>query len=267
VLAAVSATRRDRLTSLFAVIHASAHEGSGALQFGDHPGGGAVLFDAGRVCWAAIPGAGRRLFDLVCAHAEASRPEIDSAYAAWRERGEPFGEILVARKLVGAGDLRGLLLRQTSETLVMLAERDAEPVWVAHRGGGYQPKFTFSLPEIAAATTAAGLAIDVTAAQAELAAVIGDSDGGGAAFDVDVDGPSLAFAVRGELDYDDVRTLGAWVTDVASRWQSDSFPGFIVASMGAGGLVAWATDGRLFGARFDSPSGLIRALAHLKRRT
>ncbi|HEX3764589.1 MAG TPA: hypothetical protein VHW23_38100, partial [Kofleriaceae bacterium] len=65
----MSATRRDRLASLFAVIHAGAHEGSGALQFGDPPRGGAVLFDAGRVCWAAIPGAGRRLFDLVCAYA------------------------------------------------------------------------------------------------------------------------------------------------------------------------------------------------------
>jgi hypothetical protein len=266
VLAAVSDSRRDRLASLFAVIHASTHEGSGALQFGDPPRGGAVLFDAGRVCWAAIPGAGRRLFDLVCSYAEASRREIESAYAECRARGVPFGEILVERKLVNAGELRDLLLRHTSENLVTLAERDAEPVWVPHRGGGYHPRFTFTLPEIAASTTAAGLAIDVTAAQDELVAVVG-GDGAGAAFDVDIEGRALAFAVRGELDYDDVRGLGVWVTMVASRWPSDSFPGFIVASMGAGGLVAWATGGCLFGARFDSSSGLVRALAHLKRRT
>jgi hypothetical protein len=266
VLVAVTATRRERLVSLFAVIRASAHEGSGSLQFGDGPSGGAVLFDAGRVCWAAVPGAGRRLIDLVCAHAGASRPQVESAYAECRARGVPFGELLVERKLVDAGELRDLLLRQTSETLVALAERDAELVWFPHRAGGYQPRFTFTLPEIAASTTAAGLAIDVTAAQAELAAVLAGG-GAGAAFDVDVDGRPLAFAVRGELDYDEIGALGAWVTDVASRWPSDSFPGFIVASMGTGGLVAWAAGGWLFGARFDSPSGLVRALAHLKRRT
>jgi hypothetical protein len=266
VLVVVTAPRRDRLVSLFAVIHASAHEGSGALHFGDGPRGGVVLFDAGRVCWAAIPGAGRRLFDLVCAHAEVSRPEVQSAYAECRARGVAFGELLVERKLVAAAELRDLLLRQTSENLVLLAERDAEPVWVAHRGAGYQPRFAFTLPEIAASTTAAGLAIDVTAARGELAAVIG-GDGAGAAFDVDVGGRPLAFAVRGELDYDEIHALGAWVIEVASRWPSDSFPGFIVASMGAGGLVAWATGGCLFGARFDSAPGLIRALAHLKRRT
>ncbi len=266
MLAAVTATRRDRLVALFAVIRASAHEGSGALQFGDGPRDGAVLFDAGRVCWAAIPGAGRRLLDLVCAHAGAPRPQIESAYAECRARGVSFGELLVERKLVDAGELRDLLLRQTSETLVALAERDAEPVWVPHRGGGYQPLFTFTLPEIAASTTAAGLAIDVTAAQGELAVVVG-GDGAGAAFDVDIDGRPLAFAVRGELDYDQIGALGVWVTEVASRWPSDLFPGFIVASMGAGGLIAWTAGGWLFGARFDSPSGLVRALAHLKRRT
>jgi hypothetical protein len=188
------------------------------------------------------------------------------AYAECRARGVPFGEILVERKLVDAADLRNLLLRQTSETLVTLAERDAEPVWVPHRAGGYQPRFSFTLPELAASTTAAGLAIDVTGARAKLAAVVG-GDGVGAAFDVDIDGGPLAFAVRGELDYDDLDALGVWVTLVASRWPSDSFPGFIVASMGAGGLVAWVTGGWLFGARFDSSSGLVRALAYLKRRT
>lgn len=266
MLATVTPTRRDRLASLFAVIDASSPEGSGALHFGDGPHAGVVLFDGGRVCWAAVPGAGRRLIDLVCRHAAVARGEIAAAYAACRARGVPFGELLVERKLVEPDELRDLLLRHTSETLVMLAERDAEPVWVPHRGSGYQPRFTFTLPEIAASTTAAGLAIDVSGARAELAAVIG-GDGAGAAFDVDVGGRPLAFAVRGELDYDDVRALAAWVTGVASRWPSDSFPGFIVASMGAGGLVAWATGGCLFGARIDSALGLVRALAQLKRRT
>lgn len=266
MLAAVTATRRDRLVTLFAVINASSPEGSGALHFGDGPSGGVVLFDAGRVCWAAIPGAGRRLIDLVSSHAAVARPQIEAAYAECRARGVPFGELLVERKLVEPAELRELLLRHTSETLVALSDRDAEPVWVPHRAGGYQPRFTFTLPEIAASTTAAGLSIDVTAARGELAAVVGDA-GAGAAFDVDLDGSPLAFAVRGELDYDEVRALGAWVTEVASRWPSDSFPGFIVASMASGGLVAWATSGCLFGARFASSPGLIRALAYLKRRT
>jgi hypothetical protein len=262
----VTGTRRHRLSSLFAVIHASAPEGSGALHFGDGPQAGVVLFDDGRVCWAAVPGAGRRLIDLVCAHAAVSRRQVEAAYAECRARGVPFGELLVERELIDAAELRALLLRHTSETLVTLAERDAEPVWVPHRGAGYRPRYTFTLPEVAASTTAAGLAIDVTAAHDELVAII-PAEGIGAAFDVCVEGGPLAFAVRGEADYDEIDALGDWVTGVASRWPSESFPGFIVASTGEGGLVAWATGGCLFGARFGSLSGLVWALAHLKRRT
>jgi hypothetical protein len=257
---------RHRLSSLFAVIYATASEGSGALHFGDDRHGGVVLFDDGRVCWAAVPGAGRRLADLVCAHAAVSRREVAAARAECLARGVPFGDALVERKLVDAAGLRALLLRQTSETLVALAEHDTDPVWVPHRGAGYRSRFRFTLPEIAASTTATGLAIDIAAARDELAAVVAGA-GVGAAFDVDVDGAPLAFAVRGELDYDEVSALGDWVTGVASRWPSDSFPDFIVASTGNGGLVAWATGGHLFGARFPEMWGLIRALAYLKRRT
>src|SRR5262249_4024168 len=161
---------------------------SGALHFGDGPHGGVVLFDAGRVCWAAIPGAGRRLIDLVSVHADVARPKVEAAYAECRARGAGFGELLVECKLVEPDELRGLLRRHASGPWAGLSDRAAEPVWVPHRGGGYQPRFTFTLPEIAASTTAAGLAIDVTAARDELAAVIGDQRAAaGAAFDVDVD--------------------------------------------------------------------------------
>lgn len=259
-------TRRDRLCSLFEVIHTSSPGGAGALHFGDGPLGGVVLFDAGRVCWAAVPGTGRRLTDLVCEHGAISRREIESTYAECRERGIPLGETLVERKVVDAGQLRALLLRQTSETLVMLAECDAAPVWIPHRGVGYQPRFTFTLPEIAASTTAAGLAIDVTAARQELAATV--VDGFGVAFDVHDDGRALPFAVIGDAEsYDQVRALGDWVIEVWARWPSEAGPGFLVASTGAGGLVAWRAAGCLFGARADSSSGLVRALAHLMRRT
>lgn len=263
----MNATRRHRLCSLFEVINASSPEGSGALHFGDGPAAGVVLFDAGRVCWAAVPGAGRRLTDLVCAHAAISRRQIESEYEECRRRGIPIGEHLVERKVVDADQFRALLLRQTSETLVTLAERDAEPVWVPHRGAGYQPRFTFTLPEIAASTMAAGLAIDVTAARDELGAVV-DSEGIGAAFDVDAEGDALPFAIEGDIeDYHLVLALGEWVTGMVSRWPSESFPAFIVANTGSGGLVAWIAVGCLFGARFRSSSGLVRALAHLMRRT
>lgn len=249
------------------MIHASSPEGSGALHFGDGPEAGVVLFDAGRVCWAAVPGAGRRLTDLVCSHAAISRRQIESEYEECRRRGIPLGEYLVERKLVDADQLRALLLRQTSETLVTLAEQDTEPVWVPHRGAGYQPRFTFTLPEIAASTTAAGLAIDISAARDELAAVVAD-DGIGAAFDVDVEGEPLPFVVEGDIeDYHLLLALGSWVTDVVSRWPSESFPQFIACNTGAGGAVAWFAAGCLFGARFRSSSGLARVLAHLMRRT
>jgi hypothetical protein len=262
----VAVARRHRLASLFDVIDASAPEGTGALHIGDGPNGGAVLLDDGRVCWAAAPGAGRRLVDLICQHAAVSRREVAIAYAECLRRGAPFGELLVERKLVAPGALRALLLRHTSETLVGLAEQDGEAVWIPHRGAGYRPRYRFTLPEIAASTTAAGLAIEVDVACDELAAVI-TGEAAGAAFDVDSDDGPLAFAVRGDASYDEIRALGDWVTSVASRWPSEAFPGFIVASVGAGGLVAWATGGCLFGARFDTASGLVRALAHLKRRT
>jgi hypothetical protein len=263
----VTATRRDRLCSLFDVINASSPEGAGALHFGDGPRGGVVLFDGGRVCWAAVPGAGRRLTDLVCAQASVSRRDIESAYSECRQRGLPLGELLVERKLLDAGALRALLLRQTSENLVAIADRDAEPIWVPHRGAGYQPRFTFTLPEVAASTTAAGLAIDVAGPGAELDAIVA-GHGMGAAFDVDIDGRPLPFAVTGDVEtYGEVRALGDWVTVVASSWPSDSYPDFIVANTGRGGLVAWAAAGCLFGARFRSSSGLVRALAQLMRRT
>src|SRR5215468_11858712 len=110
----VVAKRRNRLCSLFEVIDASFPEGAGALQFGDGPHGGVVLFDAGRVCWAAIPGAGRRLIDLVSAHASVSRPRVEAAYAECRARGAGFGELLVERKLIEPDELRELLLLHTS---------------------------------------------------------------------------------------------------------------------------------------------------------
>src|SRR5262249_39609007 len=130
VLVAVTATRRDRLVSLFAVINASSPEGPGPLHFGDGPPGAAWLFDAARVCWAALRGAGRGLIDLVPAHAEVARRRVGAAYAECRARGAGFGELLVERKLVEPAELRELLLQHTSETLVALSDREAEPVWV-----------------------------------------------------------------------------------------------------------------------------------------
>ena len=55
--------------------------------------------------------------------------------------------------------------------------------------------------------------------------------------------------------------------EVLARWPSEAVPRFIVASTGAGGLVAWREAGCLFGAQFGSSSGLVRALARLMRRT
>lgn len=255
--------RRQRLSALFELICRSSPRGSGALHFGGDRLGGAVLFDVGRVCWAAVPGAGRRLTDLVSSAARVPRATIEDAYAACRASGARVGEVLVARNVVSAEQLRALLLVQTAETLVTLADGGAEPVWVPHRSGGYQPRFTFPVAEVVAAAAATGLALDPTAARAELARVV-DGWGVGAAFDVA--GHPLPFAVGGEADdYELLCGLGEWAAHALRGWRAEAAPRFALADLGGGGVVAWRAHEAVLGAQFATPSGLARVLAHLAR--
>lgn len=247
------------------MISAGSHEGSGALHFGGEPLGGVVLFDLGRVCWAALPGSGRRLTDLVCATAGVSRVLVGDIYAECRRNGKPVGEALVERNLVSASQLRGLLLEQTAETLVALSERLEEPVWISHRGGGYQPRFTFTVPEVIASAAAKGLAYDPSEARDELARLV-DGFGIGAAFDLD--GEPLPLAIgNGTDDYGQLRELGTWVSSVIAGWPAASLPKFVVADIGGAGVVAWRAAGLAFGARYLGRTELARAVAQLMRRT
>lgn len=257
--------RRERLWSLVEVIRASAPEGSGALHFGGAPLGGAVLFDVGRVCWAAAPGAGRRLTDLVCTDGGVSKQAIDETYAECRQRGTPFGELLVDRKLITPERLRELLLRQTSETLVALSDLDEDPVWIPHRGGGYQARFTFTIPEVVASVTATGLRLDPVKARAELERLV-DPSGVAAAFDLG--GHPLPFAIgAGVEDYEVLHGLGGWVASTLASWPSRKETQFVVADAGGQGLVAWRAGAVTFGASFQGAQGVARVLTHLMRRT
>jgi hypothetical protein len=259
----VSDERRARLSSLFEVIYASSPRGSGALHFGDEELGGIVLFDMGRVCWAAVRGAGRRLTDLVCDVAGVSRQLVQDTYAECRASGARVGEVLVERKVVSAEQLRALLLQQTAESLVTLADTDDDPTWIPHRAGGYQPRFTFSVPEVVASATSYALGVDPVVARSELSEIV-EGYGVGAAFDL-VNEP-LPFAVSAQVDdYEELRALGQWISHVVRRWPHDT-PRFAIAETGAGGVAAWYAHGITFGAQFSKSAGLARLLAHLMRR-
>jgi len=253
----------DRLNALFDVIHESTPEGTGALHLGGDTVGGVVLLEDGRVCWAALPGTGRRLTDLVCEVAKVPRTDVESAYAECRRQGSAVGHVLVDRRLIQPHELRALLLRQTAETLVALADHVDDPVWVSHRGRGYRPQFTFPLPEVFASASAAGLAHDPARARGELDALVAGF-GVGAAFEPD---GLLPIAVAGIDDYDTLRALGDWVANSMFGWSPIGRPRFLTAETRRGGLISWTANDFVFGARFASGGGVGRVLAQLMRRS
>jgi hypothetical protein len=109
------------------------------------------------VCWAATPGRGRRLRDLLRRHAGRALDdhELDRAFADCRDAGLPLGELLIERGLVSDDGLRTALKQHTVESLI--AQCDGTPVpatWVPHRHRGYHARFTFSPVELLAAAGA-----------------------------------------------------------------------------------------------------------------
>jgi hypothetical protein len=260
----VNPSRRSRLTALFDLIGASPPEGAGALQFGGTPFAGAVLLERGRICWAARPGIGRRFTDLVSDETNVPRGQLEDAYAVARAHGLPVGSVLINRRLVTSGQLRSVLLRQTAETLLDLADVvDDEPVWVAHGGAGYRPQFSFTLPEVFTRTVATGLAFNVAEAQRELEAIVG-TDGIGAGFNVD--GTPLPIVVGGVEGYEELCALGDWLSGAVKAMARVASPRFLTAQTSYGDLVLWTAADCVFAARLSKGSGFARVVARLKRK-
>jgi hypothetical protein len=262
--------QRARLCALFEMIGASSPEGSGALHFGGAPLGSCVLFDLGRVCWAAVPGIGRKLITSVGSLAGVPVGEVMAMCEESRRSGLPVSRALVERRLISPEALRELLRRQIAETLIQLSDEPDAPVWVAHRGRGYQAQFTFSVLEIVATAASTWLALDPEPARAELTALV-EGFGVGAAFDIDSShersiGEPIVIASTSD-EYELVRALGNWVATVSTSWSSISEFTYFAVNTEAGSAVAWKARGLTFGARFPQQTGCARIIASLTRRS
>jgi hypothetical protein len=151
------------------VLRSVAQHKSGALvrRRSDGSAAGAVLADAGRVCWAQSTGQRSRMSDLLLANPgqRLTREGLEHAVHACREQCRPLGEYLLALGLVDATTLHSALLRHTCEAVVDLADQDTQWEWHEHRGPGYNASLTFSPADVLSGVHALGapdLTLDLT---------------------------------------------------------------------------------------------------------
>lgn len=133
-------------------------DASGALvrERADGTMAGALLVEAGRVCWAMSQHYRLRLTDLLLAEQSTlSAEQLEEVVAMCHREQMPLGETLIARGLVSLPVLHRALLRHTCEALDCLVRDDDLPwAWLEHSGYGYNPMLTFSAPEILAGVRA-----------------------------------------------------------------------------------------------------------------
>ena len=134
------------------VLRNVAQRNSGALvrRRPDGSTAGAILADAGRVCWARSAGQRARMSDLLLADPaqRLTRGELEQAVRACREQRRPLGEYLLTLGLVDTDTLRSALLRHTCEAVLDLANEDTQWEWLEHRGPGYNASLTFSPADV-----------------------------------------------------------------------------------------------------------------------
>lgn len=146
------------LVGLLAAVDDRAPGDAGALVLEDRAGRelGTVFVEDRRVCWAVVPGRGRRLVDLLRVERGIPEADLESALTACRELDRPLGELLVERGVVSEPGLRSALKQHTVESLIAACDGSPEPVtWVRHGGRGYEPRFTFTPAELLLATSSA----------------------------------------------------------------------------------------------------------------
>jgi len=134
------------------VLRSVAQRNSGALvrRRPDGTAAGAILADAGRVCWARSAGQRARMSDLLLAGSDhrMTREVLERAVRACRVQHRPLGEYLLTLGLVDESSLRSALLRHTCEALLDLANEDSAWEWLEHRGPGYNASLTFSPADV-----------------------------------------------------------------------------------------------------------------------
>lgn len=125
---------------------------TGALLFGaERAPAGAILVEAGRICWAAVDSMRRRLTDLLRQNTEPPiRAEVlQAAFRKCRESGRPFGETLVAEGIVSEDGLRRTLRQHSAESIAVLTLLGNLPVrFKESKERRYDARFTFSPAEL-----------------------------------------------------------------------------------------------------------------------
>lgn len=242
-------------------------DASGAWRFSSEAGRGSVLLERGRVCWAMSTGATRRLTEILCERHGLDPAHVNQVFHRCRAEQRPVGQTLVEEGLVAADQLADALRAHTTETMLILANMGPlHADWLPHRGGSYQPQFTFGRASMLADVAALGWGVDVAAAAVRLAAVLPPGTPGMAI--VDKPGaPALPVVTVGleGASTEDLLVTAAWATTAVRRAPSGR-PAQLCAALGpGGGVVAWQDD-LVCAALLEHPSDLPRVLARLTRR-
>ncbi|MCA9630367.1 MAG: hypothetical protein KC766_22005 [Myxococcales bacterium] len=125
---------------------------TGALLFGSETApAGAILVEAGRICWAAVDSMRRRLTDLLRKNSDPPIPAevLQAAFRKCRDTRRPFGETLVAEGIVSEDGLRRTLRQHSAESIAVLTLLGNLPVvFRASKERRYDARFTFSPAEL-----------------------------------------------------------------------------------------------------------------------
>lgn len=262
-----------RVVELLEAIDELPASASGALFFeGDDRRSGAVLVEAGRICWAVAGGMQQRLTDLIGAQLPEgfSRADLAELFRLSRAEKRPLGEVLVERSVMEKESFRHILRQHTTEAIALLCdEQHLAKRWQSHSRNRYDAAFTFSPAELLAA---AGALVDP-----ELATVAADClqsaslDGAGVAF-ARLDGCAHAFPIgevrSEELGVQSIVDLGRWAAGAIDV--SDSFAQHTRVVMAARpdgqAIVAWRESGLLMTIVCEDRSSAAWAVARQNRR-
>ena len=142
---------------------------------------------------------------------------------------------------MNATDLRCALLRHTAESLHALCGLERSAEWVARRGCGYSPRFTFTTTEVLSRMFAESCRVLADRATAELVDALDDRDGAQRSYALRharllIPSPSIAFPDKMVA----LLRLGRWASsslDVACPQHDDDT--FVATVLHDGALVAW----------------------------
>lgn len=111
---------------------------------------GRVLFERGRVCWAAAHSMSKRLTDLLC-HQHSPPIEAERVQRAYEEcvkHRKIFGEHLVETGVVTEDGLRRALRQHIAESMALLSDPALPSSWFGREQQLYDARFTFSTGEL-----------------------------------------------------------------------------------------------------------------------